>query len=297
MWAWEEPRGPQYMNVNFIGYAIMKYGTPEQKKEHLGRMAAGDAIWCQGFSEAQAGTDLAALKTSATRTPSGYVINGSKRPITYALVADFCFLLTRTGPERKNITAFIVPMRTPGVTVTPIPGLCMDGHMNEIFFDEVEVPESARLGEEGQGFDVALFALSYERVGTPRYQFGRYALDAAVAQLKREGRFSDPLVRAAAGRIVAKLEAARLLTYAVVDERAKDRPASVVSNVQRVTVSLAILELMDFLIEYVPDCLAGGDHYLNFFYRSMISQTMAAGTYELQIDLIAHRGLGLPRSH
>jgi alkylation response protein AidB-like acyl-CoA dehydrogenase len=169
--------------------------------------------------------------------------------------------------------------------------------MNEIFFDDVEVPESARLGEEGHGFDIALFALSYERVGTPRYQFGRYALDAAVAQLKREGRFSDPLIRAAAGRIVAKLEAGRLLTYAVIDERVKERAPTVISNIQRVTAAMAILELMDFVIEYVPDSLAGGDRYLNFFYRSMISQTMAAGTYELQLNLIAQRGLGLPRSH
>jgi alkylation response protein AidB-like acyl-CoA dehydrogenase len=295
MWTWAEPRGPQYMNVNWIGYALMKYGTPEQKAEHLGRIASGNVIWCQGFSEPQAGTDLAALQTSATRTENGYRISGQKVWTGYAHMADWCFVLARMGPERKNISTFLVPMDVPGVTVTPIPGLCEDGHMNEVFFDNVEVPRSALLGQEGKGWEIITFALGYERVGAPRYHFGRIALDRAVAQLKQEGRFSDPLVRAAAGRIVAKLEAGRLLNYAVVDLRVKDRPAGVVGNIQRVTTAEAILDLMDFLVEYLPDALVGGDRYLTFSYRSQVSGTIAAGTYELQLDIIAQRGLGLPR--
>lgn len=295
MWTWAEPRGPQYMNVNWIGYALMKYGTPAQKDEHLKRIATGDVIWCQGFSEPQAGTDLAAMQTSAVRTDTGYRIRGSKIWTSYAYMADWCFLLARMGPERKNISVFLVPMNTPGVVVTPIPGLCEDGHMNEIFFDDVEVPHSALVGEEGKGWEIITFALGYERVGAPRYHFGRIALDRAVAQLKREGRFDDPIVRAAAARIVPKLEAGRLLNYLVVDQRVKDKPAGVVGNIQRVTTAEGILDLMDFLVEYVPDSLAGGDRYLTFSYRGQVSGTIAAGTYELQLDLIAQRGLGLPR--
>src|ERR1700722_16092757 len=293
MWSGAEPRGPQYMNVNWIGYALMKYGDADQKNEHLKRIASGNVIWCQGFSEPQAGTDLAALQTSATKTPTGYRINGSKIWTSYAHMADWCFLLTRTGPERKNISVFLVPMTACGVAVTPIPGLCEDGHMNEVFFSDVDLPQSALLGEEGKGWEIITFALGYERGGAPRYHLGRIALDRAVARLKREGRFSDPLIRAQAGRIVAKLEAGRLLNYAVVDRRVKDRPPGVVGNVQRVTTAEAILDLMDFLVEHLPDCLAGSDRYLAFSYRSQISGTIAAGTYELQLDLIAQRGLEL----
>jgi alkylation response protein AidB-like acyl-CoA dehydrogenase len=285
------------MGVNWIGYALMKFGTPEQKDEHLNRIAGGQVIWCQGFSEPNAGTDLAALQTSAVRTETGYRINGSKVWTSYAHMADWCFLLARMGPERKNISVFLVPMNTPGVSVKPIPGLCEDGHMNEVFLSDVDLPEAALLGEEGKGWEIITFALGYERVGAPRYHFGRIALDRAVAQLKKEGRFSDPVVRSAAGRIVAKLEAGRLLNYAVVDLRVKDRPPGVVGNVQRVTTAEGILDLMDFLVEYLPDSLAGGDRYLTFSYRSQVSGTIAAGTYELQLDMIAQRGLGLPRGH
>jgi alkylation response protein AidB-like acyl-CoA dehydrogenase len=298
LWAWGEPRGPQYLNVSFIGYCLMKYGTPEQKEKHLKMMADGRAIWCEGFSEAQAGTDLAALQTSAKKTPTGYRINGSKRPISYGLAAEWCFLLARTGPERKNITAFIVPMSAPGIKVVPIPALHLDGHMTEIIFEDVEVPDFARLGEEGHGFEVALFGIDYERVGTPRYHMGRLVLDLAVAQLKREGRWlSDPIVRGAAGRLVAELEAARVLTYIVIAERAKDFALSVATNVQRVTACFATLHVMDFISEYVPDVLAGGDRYLQFYYRCMLSQTFGTGPLELQLDFVAHRALSLPRNH
>lgn len=295
LWSWSEPRGPQYMNVNWIGPALMRFGTPEQKAEHLTRIAEGTVIWCQGFSEPQAGTDLAALQTKAERRGDVYVINGMKIWTSYSYKADWCFLLARTGPERKAISVFLVPMDSPGISVVPFPGLPEYGHLNEVFFQDVEVPAANLVGEEGKGWEIITTALSFERVGLPRYHWGRKVLDAAVAQLQREGRFDDPLVRAAAGRIVAKFEAARVLTYVVVDQRAKNAPVTTDPNIQRVTAAQACLDLMNFLMEYTPDCLAGGERYLELFYRGQIASTIAAGTYELQLDLIAQRGLGLPR--
>ncbi|BCW91141.1 Putative acyl-CoA dehydrogenase FadE17 [Alphaproteobacteria bacterium SO-S41] len=296
MWSWNEPRGGQYMGVNWIGPALMRYGTQAQKDEHLTRIASGNVTWSQGFSEPQAGTDLAALKTRAERTNSGFKINGMKIWTSYARRADWIFLLARTGPERKSISCFLVPMTSPGIKVVPFPGLVEEGHLNEVYFDDVEVPESALVGEESKGWDVIRHALNYERVGLPRYHWARRTLDTAVAQLKKEGRFSDPIVRAAAGRIVAKCEAARLLTYLVVHQRITGED-TVDPNVQRLTAAEACLDLMSFLMEYTPDCLAGGDPMLENFYRSQIAATIAAGTYELQLDLIAQRGLGLPRGH
>jgi alkylation response protein AidB-like acyl-CoA dehydrogenase len=295
LWSWDEPRGPQYMNVNWIGPALMRFGSPAQKDEHLKRIATGEVIWCQGFSEPQAGTDLAALQTKAERVGDKYIINGMKIWTSYSYKADWCFLLARTGPERKAISVFLVPMDSPGISVVPFPGMPEFGHLNEVFFEDVEVPAANMVGEEGKGWEIITTALSFERVGLPRYHWGRKVLDTAVAQLQREGRFDNPLARAHAGRIVAKLEAARVLTHVVIDQRVKQTPVTVDPNLQRVTAAEACLDLMNFLMEYVPDSLAGGEKYLELFYRHQIPATIAAGTFELQLDLIAQRGLGLPR--
>jgi len=291
-----DPRGPQYMNVNWLGPTLMKYGTEQQKAAHLGPIARGEVTWCQGYSESGAGTDLAALQTHAERRGDVYVINGSKIWTSYARKADWCFLLARTGPERKAISPFLMPMSTPGIEVVSFPGLVCDGHLNEVFLSDVELPASARVGEEGKGWEIVIYALSQERVGIPRYRSGRKILDITVAQLTREGRFDDPIIRARAGRIVAKLEAARLLTYVVVDQRAKGVPPTPDGNICRIAASEAVLELMNFLMDYVPDCLLGGDGILAEFYRANIPTSIASGTYELQLNLIAQGALGLPRS-
>jgi alkylation response protein AidB-like acyl-CoA dehydrogenase len=292
-----EPRGPQYMNVNWLGPVLMKYGTPEQQNEHLGRIRRGEVIWCQGYSEPGAGTDLAALQTRAEPKGNGYVVNGQKIWTSYSRLADFCFLLARTGSARKDISIFLVPMNTPGIEVKPFPGLVGEGHLNEVFFTDVEVPGSARVGEEGKAWDIITYALSFERVGIPRYHVGKKLLDKAIAQLTREGRGDDPIIKARVGRIVAKFEAARLLTYVVVDQRAKGGGPSVEANISRITASEACTDLTNFLMEYVPDCLTTGDPVLREFHRGNIAATIAAGTYELQLNLIARGALDLPRGN
>src|SRR5690606_34297452 len=206
-----EPRGPQYMNVNWIGPAIMRFGTDAQKAEHLDLIANGNVVWCQGFSEPNAGSDLAAMRTFAERRGDKYIVNGAKIWTSYSWRADWCFLLTRSSQEKKAITALMLPMDTPGVVVKPIPGLTEFGHLNEVFFTDVEVPVAQRLGEEGRAWDIVTYALNYERVGVPRYQWARVVLDHAVGVLQRASRFSDPLVRIAAANILAACEAARLV--------------------------------------------------------------------------------------
>jgi alkylation response protein AidB-like acyl-CoA dehydrogenase len=290
-----EPRGPQYMNTNWIGPTLMRYGSEEQKAEHLPRISAGTVIWCQCYSEPGAGTDLAALQTRAERRGDVYVVNGQKIWTSYSYRADWCFLLARTGSGRKEISIFLVPMSTPGIEVKPFPGLVEEGHLNEVFFTDVEIPVSARLGEESRAWEIILYALSFERVGIPRYHIGRQVLERVVKQLQAEGRFDDDVVRSRAAAISARFEVARLLTYLVVDQRAKAMPPSVDANVSRVSAAEAVIDLMDFIAEYVPDALAGGDHKLNAFYRGNLSSTIAAGTYEIQLNLIAQQALGLAR--
>jgi alkylation response protein AidB-like acyl-CoA dehydrogenase len=291
-----EPRGAQYMNVNWIGPTLMKYGTAPQKDLHVKGIASGRVIWCQGFSEPDAGTDLPALRTRAERDGDHYVINGSKIWTSYARRADWCFLLVRTGPSRKDLTILLVPMDSPGISVTSYPGVIKFGHLNEVYFTDVRVPVGNRVGEEGQAWEIVSHALAYERVGVPRYHTGLDALDLAVEQLKREGRWTgDPIVRAKAGRLVSQFEAARMLTYLVVDQRVKRMPPSADANLSRVVALHAVKDLMDFIAEYVPDCLAGGDVLLEDYYRINIPAGVTGGTNEIQLDLVANRGLSLPR--
>ena len=150
MWSAGEPRGAQYMNVNWIGPTLMRYGSADQQARYLPPIARGDAIWCQGFSEPDAGSDLASLRTRATRDGDIFRIDGQKIWTSYAGLAETCFLLARTGNDRKRgISIFLVPMDSAGIEVRGIPSLIGEGDIHEVFFDAVEVPATALLGEEG----------------------------------------------------------------------------------------------------------------------------------------------------
>ena len=156
MWAQHEPRGPQYMGINWVGPALMRYGTAEQKAKHLAAIASGDVIWCQGFSEPEAGTDLASLRTRAVPDgPDGWRITGQKVWTSYALMASWCVLAACTDPDApkpKRLTLFLIPMDRPGFTVRPIPSMLGPHHLNEIFLDDVPgspATSSARSATDG----------------------------------------------------------------------------------------------------------------------------------------------------
>ncbi|MBV8928059.1 MAG: acyl-CoA dehydrogenase family protein, partial [Mycobacteriaceae bacterium] len=155
MWAHHEPRGAQYMGINWVGPAIMRYGTQAQKDKHLAAIASGEVIWCQGFSEPEAGTDLASLRTRARPDGDGWVINGQKIWTSYAQMASWCVLATCTNPDAtsaERITLFLVPMDRPGITVRPIRSMLGPHHLNEVFLDEVRVSGDEVLGEVGDGW-------------------------------------------------------------------------------------------------------------------------------------------------
>lgn len=296
LFAAGEPRGPQYMNANFIGATLMKFGTPQQQARYLPDMAAGRAIWCQGFSEPSAGSDLAALGTRAQAQGDAYVINGSKVWTSYAGLAQTCFLLARTGTGKSGIAIFLVPMDTPGITVRPIPSLIGHGDIHEVFFDDVRVPASARLGEEGQAWTIISYALSLERVGLARYAFSRRVLDRMVAQLQAQGRFEDVGVRTQAARALAACDAARLLVYRVVDQRARGLPPSAEANLARVAVVTADHAVSDFALEFFSDELCGNDWPLVLAHHERaIAAGIASGAAEIQLNLVAHDWLRLPR--
>lgn len=297
MWAAGEPRGAQYMNVNWIGPTIMRFGSEAQKRLYLPEMAAGTVIWCQGFSEPSSGSDLASLRTRATASGDNYVINGSKVWTSYAALADHCFLLARTGgPGKSGIAIFLVAMSTPGITVRPIPSLLGRGDIHEVFFDDMTVPKTALLGAEGQAWPIITYALSNERVGIARYEFSRRVLDRLVAELQREGRFADPVIRCRAGQAVAACEAARLLVYRVVDQRARGLPPSADASLARTAVVAADHAVADFALDTLPDMVSGLDHPLIWSHHERaIASGIASGAAEIQLNLVAHDYLKLPR--
>lgn len=295
LWAAGEPRGPQYMNVNWIGPVLMRYGTEDQRTRYLPPIVEGSAIWCQGFSEPSAGSDLASLRTRAEKVEGGYVVNGAKVWTSYARLAGNCFLLARTAGEGKGaIVILLTDMSSPGIQVKQIPALIGEGDIHEVFFTDVFVPEANRLGAEGQAWEIITYALQNERIGIPRYAFSRRILDGAVAKLKREGRFQDPVVQDRAGRALALCEAARLMVYRVVDERAHERPPTAFGNLARWAVVQADHAVNDFMTEYLPEGLLGEDPMQQAHHQRAIAAGIASGAAEIQLNLAARRYLELP---
>ena len=295
LWSAGEPRGSQYMNVNWIGPAIIQSGTPEQRDYHLGRISAGDVFWCQGFSEMEAGTDLANMRTTAVRDGDDFVINGEKVWTSYAAEADYCFLLARTDPNsvgNKGISIFLVPIDTPGFTIEPIPSVLDIHQFNRLTFDNVRVPASVRLGPENQGWRVVREALSHERIGGPRY-----ARAAVVTQRLRElaaenGWCERDGVKTRLAAAEAACEAARILVYQAIDARAKSQPEDLAVNMARV----AIVRCERIVAELALELFEGESLELGSIGNSQLKTSMIAGlgggSVEVQLNGIARSLLG-----
>ena len=226
-----EPRSYQYMSVNWAGPMLIRYGSEAQKEEVLPGIAAGEVFFCQGFSEPNAGSDLASLSTAAEPDGAGgFRINGQKIWTSAASFANYCVLLARTGGgSRGGISVFLVRMDTPGITVRVIKGLQGQRSFHEVFFDDVRVPATALLGEENKGWSVVTGILHNERIGIPRYILALRALDRAVEWLEARGRLTD-MARARAAQARAMCEAARLQCYKVIDARVAEADARIAAG-------------------------------------------------------------------
>jgi alkylation response protein AidB-like acyl-CoA dehydrogenase len=298
MWRCGEPRSSQYMNVNWVGPTIMKYGSEEQKALHLPRISAGRAFWCQGFSEPEAGSDLVALRTLAIRDGDEYVINGSKIWTSYVNHADYCFLVVRTDPEskrHKGISVLLVPMDTPGIEVREIPSVVGQRYFFEVFFSDARVPVACRLGPEHEGWDVVTYSLAYERVGAARYARAARILDQLAALARERGLLGDPTVLEKLGEARALCEASRLLTYRVIDLRAHGAPPSADTNVARVAGTQAERAVADLALELFGSEALEYGHVAEAHFRLAMTAGVAVGTTEINLNLVASRFLGLPR--
>ncbi len=196
------------LGLRMLAPVLFRYGTPEQKDHYLPRILSGEHYWCQGYSEPGAGSDLSSLKTAAVKDGDDYVVNGTKIWTTHAQFADHIFCLVRTdnsGKPQAGITFLLIPMSTPGITVEPIITLAGDHEVNQVFFDDVRVPQSNRVGPENEGWTVAKYLLEFERGGggaAPRLKVALDELKAVAEQEPAEGRalWEDPGFR---GRVSA----------------------------------------------------------------------------------------------
>lgn len=299
LWAHGEPRGPQYMNVNWIGPTIMAYGSDEQKRYHLPRIAAGDVIWCQGFSEPNAGSDLAALSTRAVPDGDVYVVNGQKIWTSYANEAEFCFLLVRTATvenSREGITILLTPMNLPGIEVRDVPAVVGEHAFHEVFFTDVRVPAWCRLGEEGKGWDLVRTALSRERVGGRRYTRTRDTVDRLARWAQQNDVLEDTAVQERLAEAWVACEVARVLSYRVVDEVAKGETRGASASMARVAMTRADQGVGNLCVDLMGvDGLSANSTADVQYRRLTLVAGIAAGATEVQLDLIARGTLRLPR--
>jgi alkylation response protein AidB-like acyl-CoA dehydrogenase len=298
MWQRGEPRSSQYMNVNWVGPTIMEYGTDEQKARFLPPISQGRAFWCQGFSEPEAGSDLVSLRTLALRDGDEYVVNGSKIWTSYCNYAQNCFLVVRTDPDSKRhrgISVLLVPMDTPGIEVREIPSVVGERYFFEVFFTDVRVPVTCRLGPENEGWDVVTYSLAFERVGAARYARAALTLDELAKLAEQRGQLEDPTVLEKLGEARALCEASRLLSYRVIDLRAHGSPPTADTNVARVAGTMAEQAVAELALELFGSEALEYGHVAESHFRLAMTAGVAVGTTEINLNLVASRFLGLPR--
>ncbi|MCC6383288.1 MAG: acyl-CoA dehydrogenase family protein [Dehalococcoidia bacterium] len=302
------PDGGRVFNVGMIGPPRIVHGSPEQKREHLPRITGGEVVWCQGYSEPGAGSDLAALQTRAVRDGDDYVVSGQKIWTTGAHHADWCFLLARTdaeAPKHRGISFLLVDMDSPGITVRPIVNMAGYHEFNEVFFEDVRVPAVNRVGEENNGWYVAMTLLDFERSNVASIAANQRTLETLARSLREEqpnGAYLDVLRHRLADLWVAN-ETGRLLSY----RTAWMQEAGKIANYEASVIKVFATELAQKITNFGVNLLgpAGGlepgskcapfDGVLEKGHLSNVSPTIYSGSSEIQRNIIATRGLGLPR--
>ena len=307
-----------YVGVNFVGLlhagpTVIAEGTPEQRQRYLPPILKGDEVWCQGFSEPDAGSDLASLRTRAVRDGDEYVVTGSKIWTSHAEVADYCELLVRTGAEdsrHRGITWLILPMDSAGVEIRPLTTIAGSAEFAELFLDGVRIPVSNRVGDENDGWRVTMVTLSFER-GTAFVGDLLEAIELlskSVALAHRTGAWSDPGVRRQAGHLKAELDALWALTKRNVSQAARTGVPGIGGTVFKLAYTETRQKLGEFSLSLLGRAgLAAHDSegldglgslpaeaMVEDWLRG-ISLTIAAGTSQIQRNIVGERILGLPK--
>ncbi len=302
------------LGLGLIGPTIIHFGTEEQKRRFLPRILSGDEIWCQGFSEPNAGSDVAALRTEARLEGDHFLVNGHKVWNSYGWAADWCALLVRTDanvPKHKGLSYLLVDMKSPGVEVRPLRQMTGESEFTELFFNDVRVPAANVLGKVGDGWNVGLGTLMHERATlgasiTIVYRRSFDRLCELARQMRKNGRplSEDPVVRQKLGQAYAELEVFRLIQLRAVARASTGVPGPEGSilkifwseyNQRFQQIAQEILGPRGMIEEGSPHAIDDGAWSYGFLRTR--GNTIEAGTSEIQRNIIGHFVLGLPKSY
>ncbi len=299
------------IGLSLVGPTLIACGTPEQKAEHLDKILKGEEIWCQGFSEPNAGSDLASVKCKAELVGDEFIVTGQKIWTSVARYADWCMLVTRTnfeGPKHKGLTFLLVDMKSPGITIRPLKEMTGEEWFNEVFFDEVRVPRANAVGAINGGWDVVMTTLGHERAGTTPHvrlaaesrRLARLAIDTP-----RNGRSAadDPIIRQKVAQSLIEAAILRYTAYRNVTKMSRTGVPGEEGSILKIFWSELEQRLKDTAIEILGNrgLIPAGEPYAadgGFWEYELLwsrSATIYAGTSEVQRNIIAQRVLGLPR--
>ena len=301
----EAPPHVGVIGLGMAGPTIIAHGSDAQKTRHLQKILSAEEIWCQGFSEPGAGSDLAGVRTSARLDDGRFVVDGQKVWSSFAHIADWCLLLARSDPgseRHQGLTYLIVDMQSPGVEVRPLRQITGEAEFNEIFFTGVEVPAENTLGDVGQGWQVAMTTLLHER-GTLGFALTA-ALEVSVRKLIElaRDRGATPLQRDAIAREWIESQALRLTAYRSLTQLVRTGIPGPEGSILKLHWSEANQRLTKLALELLgPDAALAGENaaYDGFWQHSQLrsrGNTIEAGTSEILRNIVAERVLGLPRS-
>ncbi|MBK5110012.1 MAG: acyl-CoA dehydrogenase family protein [Thermoleophilia bacterium] len=294
------PLPANVLGLLLAGPTIMAWGTDEQKERYLTPILSADEIWCQGFSEPEAGSDLASVKTMAKRDGDDWVVTGQKVWTSGAQYAKWCLLVARTDPEapkHKGLSYFLLDMDQPGVQVRPLVQITGEAEFNELFIEEARIPHENMLGGEGDGWNVALTTLMNERSGLGFFlQIRlRQLLDQLVEEAVRNGKIKDPVIAEAIGEIEARTEVTRLTAYrglSTIEKYGQPGPEGSLTKWLWSETNQMLVQLAADVVG--PEALSADSKWAYELLRAR-GNTLEGGTTEILKNIIAERVLGLPR--
>jgi alkylation response protein AidB-like acyl-CoA dehydrogenase len=295
---YDTPPNPFIVGIGMLGPAIMVHGTEEQRARYLPKMARGDEIWCQLFSEPAAGSDLAGLRTSAVRDGDGWIVNGQKIWTTCAQISEWGVIVARTdrsAPKHAGLTGFIVNMRSPGIDVRPIRQIDGRSDFNEVFFTDCRVADSDRLGAVGNGWAVARTILMHERVAIGGVGGGLGA-EALLELAGACGAAEDSAVRQRIADFYVRASGLTYTTYRTLTALSRGETPGPEGSIGKLVGASLAQEMSSFGVEIqgLAGTLMNEPHGCQATYLNSPGLRIAGGTDEIMRNILAERVLGLP---
>jgi len=291
------PEFPSVVGLDVLGPAILAFGTDEQRTRYVRPILSAAELWAQGFSEPEAGSDLASLRTTAAETGDSWILNGQKTWISWGQFARWCGVLARTDPElpkHKGITLFVVDMETPGLDVRPMEQITGHAEFCELFLDDVVVPKDRMLGGRGDGWKIAMHVVSHERgtAALPRQVMLRTWLDRLVADAAAAGVLADERARGELARTLVEIEVLRHHASRTMSAFLNGGAVGPESSGVKLLMAKAEQTLCATALELLGDAGAGAFWHERYLYSRAAS--VYGGTRQIQRDIIANRILRLP---